>query len=1157
MDSDVAARRMLQTIFILLLIHAISCGIQPSEKRELKEKVLEMFNHAYGSYMDHAFPADELMPLSCKGRYRGSEQSRGDVDDSLGNFSLTLIDTLDTLVVLGQIDDFEDAVKLVIQEVTFDTDVVVSVFETNIRVLGGLLGGHVVAAYLKRVKKGMLWYNNELLVKAKDIGERLLPAFNTTTGIPYPRVNLKYGLCKVNSRTGVEKDTCTACAGTMILEFAALSRLTGDPIFEEKAHKAMEFLWKQRHRSSDLVGTVINIHNGDWVRRDSGIGAGIDSYYEYLLKGYILLGDETYLNRFNTHYDAIMRYVNQGPLMLDVHMHKPTSNTRHFMDALTAFWPGLQVLKGDIKPAIEIHELLYQITQRHNFLPEAFTTDFRVHWGQHPLRPEFVESTYFLHKATNDPYYLEVGKTVLNNLEKYARVPCGFAAIRDVTSGVHEDQLDSYVLSETFKYLYLLFAEKEDLVLDVDEYVFTTEAHLLPLSLAVGNYSWTKPVAGKIPLATTDARAPDFEDERFERSCPNPTSNRGSFAHDLRKSLRDVVNSACPKPKERRVPRLRAADFIAGNADQLDLLKSMGIRLATMSDGRVQLLHTASEAASSEEAEEGMLFMQEMIELSKAQQTDIQQEPRVVQLMSPPYNGKVVLSAGPAQFGKKLTNLPGLRAQVAVADPFKACTSPTNAAQLKGKIVIMERGDCMFIDKARLLQAVGASGGIVIDHNPGSTAKSAPLFAMSGDGKQDVNIPMVFLFQKEGQDLLSALAEHQDLDVIIGHKAKDMSKVNTFKYKDTFYEEVNKPLSPGEIYFMKLKTENVAIQIEYVETPQDKSQTEPFMEIMDDPNNVRTLSFRFDGLALEEKLAKEDLGTAYIAFFENLKSHTNFAQLKKQANYRQALTKLLECVFVSGEKQLDEATEKDIGDLAQEIQVLSDPQKIDPSVSGKEHYAGVQDFEENKNSPADNAHMGIPAGFRKVEEGVYVNDAGTIFIKIDSSDEGKAKLPPLHSSQDDVSKVTLNINTENDFNKVLQKLVPNDQLLDGIDEWRRNADKEMEAISEQSEEGSTEPSLQDEPHPSAMEEDQYAIKTENSDRTKEKDEDINDETHISSSDNRNIDKRKIIQSRTYIPKVETISDPEEGEEYERMQLNSELLESTETEDEKQKNKDEL
>jgi len=48
------------------------------------------------------------------------------------------------------------------------------------------------------------------------------------------------------------------------------------------------------------------------------------------------------------------------------------------MDALLAFWPGLQVLKGDIKPAVETHEMLYQVMQRHNFIPEAFTTDFQV-----------------------------------------------------------------------------------------------------------------------------------------------------------------------------------------------------------------------------------------------------------------------------------------------------------------------------------------------------------------------------------------------------------------------------------------------------------------------------------------------------------------------------------------------------------------------------------------------------------------------------------------------------------------------------------------------------------------------------------------------------------------------------------------------------------
>ena len=95
-----------------------------------------MFYHAYNAYMDNAFPADELMPLSCKGRFRGREPSRGDIDDAMGNFSLTLIDSLDMLVVLGDVDEFEEAVKKVIENVSFDHDIVVSVFETNIRVVG-------------------------------------------------------------------------------------------------------------------------------------------------------------------------------------------------------------------------------------------------------------------------------------------------------------------------------------------------------------------------------------------------------------------------------------------------------------------------------------------------------------------------------------------------------------------------------------------------------------------------------------------------------------------------------------------------------------------------------------------------------------------------------------------------------------------------------------------------------------------------------------------------------------------------------------------------------------------------------------------------------------------------------------------------------------
>lgn len=130
----------------------------------------------------------------------------------------------------------------------------------------------------------------------------------------------------------------------------------------------MDVLWKLRHRGTDLMGSVLNVNSGDWVRRDSGVGAGIDSYYEYCLKAYILLGknksletifhlisklvlfiiivfigDEKYLGRFNKHYQAIMKYISQGPMLLDVHMHRPNTNSKNFMDALLAFWPGLQV----------------------------------------------------------------------------------------------------------------------------------------------------------------------------------------------------------------------------------------------------------------------------------------------------------------------------------------------------------------------------------------------------------------------------------------------------------------------------------------------------------------------------------------------------------------------------------------------------------------------------------------------------------------------------------------------------------------------------------------------------------------------------------------------------------------------------------------------
>lgn len=461
------------------------------ERIQLREEAKEMFYHAYHSYIS-TYPADEVLPISCRGRFR--EIDSNDIDESIGNFSLTLVDSLDTLVMIGDIDEFETALKRIIRDLNFDTDIVVSVFETNIRMLGGLLSAHILAKsiqdpndkkirYLNASTRHQLnWYHSQILDLAEDLGRRLLPAFETRTGIPYSRVNLRHGIESNGLR--LVQETCTACAGSLILEFATLSRLTGDEIFEKKARLALDSIWRHRHRSTDLVGTVLNVDSGEWVRRESGVGAGSDSYYEYLLKAYILLGDSTYLHRFNRHYSSVMRYISRGPFLIDVHMHRPNRIAKGFMDALSAFWPGLQVLKGDLQSAMATHDMFNEVIKRHSYLPEAFTTDLQVYWANHQMRPEFVESTFFLHRATKEDYYLNIGRDILRKLQDL-KVECGFAGLKDVRTGVHDDKMPSFVLAETLKYLYLLFSKENETYIDLEKFIFSTEGHPLPLELSL------------------------------------------------------------------------------------------------------------------------------------------------------------------------------------------------------------------------------------------------------------------------------------------------------------------------------------------------------------------------------------------------------------------------------------------------------------------------------------------------------------------------------------------------------------------------------------------------------------------------------------------------------------------------------------------------
>lgn len=779
-----------------------------SEKNHLKGKVIQMFDHAFQGYMNYAFPADEIMPISCKGRYRSLTRSRGDIDEVLGNYSLTLVDTLDTLALLGKIDEFDKAVKNVITHVHFDRDIIVSVFESNIRMIGGLLGAHVSLIYLreKLYKEKFAWYDNELLSMANDLGNRLLPAFNTTSGLPMSRVNLKYGLTKEILYNEKDRFTCTACAGTLLLEFATLSRLTGNRIFEEKARQALEILWDKRNRMSDLVGTVINIENSEWAIKDSNIGAGIDSYYEYLFKGYVLLGDNELLDRFNKHYDSLNKYntlsssdgmnIGDGSFLKTVSMNMPTRQSKSYIDSLLAFWPGLQVMKGDIKGAIKMHETLHQIIKKHDFLPEAVLFDHSAHWVGHPLRPEFLESTYYLYKATNDDHYLEIAKKALNQLEKHSRVRCGYAAISDVRTKSNEDRMDSFVFAELFKYFFLIFSEDRDLLIDLDEFIFTTEAHILPIKF--------KDFSNK----SADDSLPEVADRYLnlvDKSCPSLKFLFNAKDKDAIRNFRESVLANNKKTCDQDIPLrdgasainllkknikmpLKASEFVAGRKDHMDILNKMGIRLTTMQDGRVQLVHKTTFAQTIEDAETGILFMTEMLELSKQQDFQLKSNlyvedyrPMSVVLMSEPYNGEKEFYAGPAQFGYDFKQNYGVFGKLVRAEPFNACSELkySDKMTLVDKIIVAKRGDCIFIDKARMVQKAGGLGLIIIDNIKDTSYSSSILFSMSGDGKLDVRIPSIFLFTKEGNDLLWEMQNDKELIAFIGDNLKKPKSDNS------------------------------------------------------------------------------------------------------------------------------------------------------------------------------------------------------------------------------------------------------------------------------------------------------------------------------------------------------------------------------------------
>jgi len=418
--------------------------------REVATRVRTEFLHAWTNYEKYAWGHDALKPLS-----------RTPHDWYGQSLLMTPVDALDTLILMKLDDEVAKAKELIVKDLSFDRDVYVKNFEITIRLLGGLLSSY------------QLTNDKRLLNLADDLGNRLLPVFNSPTGLPYVYVNLKTGQIR-------DPKTNPAETGTLLLEFGTLSKLTGKPIYYEKAKRALVETFKRRSPIG-LVGSTINVETGAWLDADSHISGGTDSYYEYLWKCWLLFGDKDCHEMWQASISAINKYLAdeaRGELWYG-HADMNTGRlTASQYGALDAFFPALLAHSGDVARARRLQDSSFKMWNMYGIEPEIidYKTMQIVYNGYH-LRPEIVESTYYLHHFTRDPQYRKMGEKIFDDLVKYCRVDAGYAALQDVVTKEKRDEMESFVLAETFKYFYLLFAPLD--TLDFDKVVFNTEAHPL------------------------------------------------------------------------------------------------------------------------------------------------------------------------------------------------------------------------------------------------------------------------------------------------------------------------------------------------------------------------------------------------------------------------------------------------------------------------------------------------------------------------------------------------------------------------------------------------------------------------------------------------------------------------------------------------------
>ncbi|KAI9498280.1 glycoside hydrolase [Zychaea mexicana] len=449
--------------------------------------IVNAFKHAWNGYRQHAWGHDELRPLS------------NGTSDTRNGWGASIFDGLDTIIIMGLEEEYHQALEHVENVDWNSTKEPSKTFETNIRYLGGLL-----SAYDLRP-------NPIFLEKAVELAQNvILPAYDTPNGMPAAYVDVATG------KPTKGKELILAEFGSLQLEMVRLSQLTGD---ERYAKIANDVVYAIDKVPTPFPGIYPIIWDLDTFTPSSSyitIAGGGDSYYEYLLKTYLLTngGEGQQLDMWKKSIASMQTYLRSETSGSMVFLAEINEDYKLLQTGeLVCFIPG-NILLGarylnDSDLTIFASELMkscydtWAVTptgiapetwswidksQNISSYPDVMqlamqTTGYVPQDVSYDLRPETLESIFYFYRLTGDPKYQDMAWKIFESIEKYCKTPSGYSRIDDVSKADGVQILDfeeSYFFAETLKYLYLIFADPN--VMSLDEWVFSTEAHPFKLN---------------------------------------------------------------------------------------------------------------------------------------------------------------------------------------------------------------------------------------------------------------------------------------------------------------------------------------------------------------------------------------------------------------------------------------------------------------------------------------------------------------------------------------------------------------------------------------------------------------------------------------------------------------------------------------------------